>query len=99
MRFQASAARIAFGGFLIAWILALVASFGTRLGWWNLQTGFLILLPAISAGAIGLLCGVAWMWSALARNESTGARWGVIGLIGSAIAVGIPLNDARLAMI
>ena len=56
MRFQAIAARIAFGGFLITWIVALAASFGTRLGWWNLQTGFLVLLPAISAGAIGFAC-------------------------------------------
>jgi hypothetical protein len=99
MRFQAIAARIAFGGFVIAWLVALAASSGTRLGWWDLQTGLLVLLPAIAAGAIGFLAGIAWVWSALARNESTGARWGVIGLIGSVIAIGIPLNDARLAFL
>ena len=99
MRFQSVVARLAFGGFLIAWIVALTASFGTVMGWWSLNTGFLILLPAIAVGAIGFLCGVAWAWSALARNESTGARWGFVGLIGSAVAIGIPLNDARLALI
>jgi hypothetical protein len=99
MRFQAIAARLSFAGFAIAWIVALAASFGTRLGWWALQTGLLALLPALAAGAIGFLCGVAWVWSALARNDSTGARWGVIGLLGSAIAIGIPLNDMRLSLI
>ncbi len=99
MRFQAIAARIAFGGAVIAWIVALTASFGTRAGLWSLDTGMLALAPAIAAGAVGFIAGVAWVWSALARNESTGARWGVIGLLGAAIAIGIPLNDARLAFL
>lgn len=96
MRFQSVAAKIAFLGFVLALATALAASFGTEIGLWPLKVGLTLLVPAIAAGAIGFAAGVAWAWSALARNESTGARWGMIGLIGSAIAVGVPLNDVRL---
>lgn len=96
MHFQSVAAKVAFLGFVLALATALAASFGTEVGLWPLKLGLTLLIPAIAAAAIGFAAGIAWAWSALARNESTGARWGAIGLIGSAIAVGIPLNDARL---
>jgi uncharacterized protein (DUF1499 family) len=98
MKFQSVTAKVSFVAFLGAVLIALVASQGTKLGLWSYKLGLLAILPATAIGLIGLLAGIAWGFTALLRNSSAGARWGVIGLMGAILAVGVPLNGLRLAL-
>ncbi len=97
MRYQSIFAKTALGFFVLGLVIALAASFGTRLGYWDYTLGVKILIPGVAAGAIGLLCGLVWIWRALEGNDSTGWRLGAAGLIGSALVVGIPANSLWLS--
>lgn len=92
MRHQPILAKVAFAAFLIGLVIALTACLGTRLKYWDVAFGISILTPGLAFGSIGFICGAAWIWRALAMNNSLGWRVGGIGLIGSAILVGIPAN-------
>jgi hypothetical protein len=96
MRYQPILAKAALGGFVVGLVIALAATFGTRLGLWNYALGLKILVPGVVVGLIGLGCGVAWISRALAGNDSAGWRLGAAGLIGSALLVGIPANGVWL---
>lgn len=98
MRFQSIVAKLSFAGFIIAVVIALVASQGTKLGFWSYKLGLTAILPGTLIGLIGLLCGIAWAISALVRNSSLGMRYAVIGLVGAVLTVGVPLNGLRLAL-
>src|ERR1051325_4370311 len=98
MRFQSIVAKISFASFAIALAIALVASLGTKVGFWSYKLGLTAILPATLIGIIGLLCGIAWAISAVVRNASDGARYAVIGLIGAVLTVGVPLNGLRQAL-
>ncbi len=50
MPYRSIAARLSFGAFVVALVIALVAAFGTRLGFWVYTTGFEVLLPAVVIG-------------------------------------------------
>ena len=50
MRYQSIAARFSLCAFVVALAISLVASFGTRLGFWNYETGFEILAPGVGIG-------------------------------------------------
>ena len=97
MRYQPILARVAFGGFLLGLAVALTACFGSRLGFWDYAKGVRILIPGVAIGAVALGCGLAWIARALAANNSLSWRLGGIGLVGSALLVGIPLNNLWLA--
>jgi len=97
MRTGPLSARISVGAFIVALIVALTASFGTRLGFWKYETGFEILYPAIGIGALAALSGAYWLASALRGNDSTGWRLGFAGLIGALILLFIPLGEERRA--
>jgi hypothetical protein len=92
MRHQPLLARIAFAGFLLGSLIALIACGGTKLHVWNLDVGLQLLNPGLAVGLVGLGSGGAWIWRALAMNNSLGWRLGGIGLLGSAILIGIPAN-------
>jgi hypothetical protein len=96
MRHQPILAKISFATFLIGLAIALAACLGTRLHEWTIDTGVKVLLPGLAFGAIALFFGTAWIWRALAMNNSLGWRLGGIGLAGSAILVGIPANHVWL---
>jgi hypothetical protein len=98
MRVQTLAARLAFAAVLVSGAVALVASFGTHLGLWSYKVGVLLIYPAAAIGILGLLAAIAWAVSALVRNSSEGARYGVIGFLGAIVAAGIPLNYERLEL-
>jgi uncharacterized protein (DUF1499 family) len=99
MRVQPVVAKLSFAGFVIALLIALVASQGTKLGLWGYKLGVTAILPATLIGLIGFLCGIAWAISALVRNRSDGARYAVVGLVGAVLTVGVPLNDLRMGLI
>ena len=93
MRYQPILAKAAFGGFLLGLAVALTAAFGTRLGFWNFALGVKLLVPGVAVGIVALGCGAAWIARALAANNSLGWRLGSIGLVGSALLVGIPADS------
>jgi hypothetical protein len=98
MRFQSIIAKVSFAAFIIALAIALVASVGTRLGFWSYKLGLFAILPATAIGIAGLLGGIVWALTALVRNSGAGARWGIVGLLGAILTVGVPLNGLRLAL-
>jgi uncharacterized protein (DUF1499 family) len=98
MKFQSIVARVSFGAFVVALAVALAASFGTRLGFWSYKLGLFAILPATAIGILGLLAGLIWALTALLRNSGTGARFGIVGLLGAVLTVGVPLNGLRLAL-
>ena len=93
MRYQPILAKVAFAGFLLGLAVALTAAFGTRLGLWNFALGVKLLVPGVAVGVVALGCGAAWIARALAANNSLGWRLGGIGLVGSALLVGIPADN------
>ncbi|MBV8976953.1 MAG: DUF1499 domain-containing protein [Alphaproteobacteria bacterium] len=97
MTYRSTAARLSFGAFVVALCIALVASFGTRLGLWLYTTGFEILIPAVIIGALALAAGIWWLAAALRNNNSEGWRWGFAGLVGSAALLWVPLGAALQA--
>ena len=92
MRHQPLLAKLSFAACLIGSAIALAACLGTRLHYWDLAMGVKVLTPGVAIGGIALLFGIAWIWRALAMNNSLGWRPGTIGLVGSALLAGIPAN-------
>ena len=99
MRAQRFAAILSFGCFVLGALAGLIASNGTQLRFWEYDTGLTILAPAVVLALIGSLAGLAWIASALRRNDSQGWRYGALGLVGSLITAFIPLNQLRLYVI
>ena len=96
MRHQPLLAKVAFAAFLIGFVIALTACLGTRFGRWDLAFGIKLLVPGIGFGIVGFATGAAWIWRALAMNNSLCWRLGGIGLVGSALLTGIPANHLWL---
>ena len=92
MRHQPLLAKTAFAAFVIGALIALTACSGARLGFWDVDFGIKLLVPGLAIGVIGLFCGAAWIWRALAMNNSLGWRIGSIGLLGALVLTGIPAN-------
>lgn len=92
MRHQPLLAKIAAIAFVIGAAIALTASAGTRLHLFSQDTGIQVLIPGLAIGLIALGCGGAWIWRALALNNSQGWKIGTFGLIGSLILIGIPAS-------
>ncbi len=92
MRYQPLLARISFAAFLVGLAIAAVACGGTRLHQWDIDFGVTLLTPGLGFGAVGFFCGLAWIWRALAMNNSLGWRLGGIGLLGSSLLTGIPAD-------
>jgi uncharacterized protein (DUF1499 family) len=98
MRTLATMAKISFAGFVISLVVGLTAGFGTRLGFWDYKVGLLALFPwCLYVGIAAFVIGLAWVISALIANKGAGARYGLIGLIGSAIVLTLPLYDIYVA--
>lgn len=85
-------AKATFAGFLISLAIGLVAAFGTRLGFWNYQFGLFALFPwCVGTGALTFVTGAVWVLWAMIANDSSGARWGLVGLIGVIIVLVNPV--------
>jgi hypothetical protein len=92
MRTQPLLAKISFIAFAIGALVALAACGSTRLQVFTIERGLQVLVPGVAIGVGGLICGGAWIWRALALNNSSGWRLGIVGLVGSAILTGIPAS-------
>lgn len=97
-RFLPILAKLAFAGFVAAFLTGLVAGFGTRLGVWDFHTGFSKIFPwCIYIGAVALVLSLLWTLVALSQNRGAGARYGVVALLGSAAVVSVPLYNMAMA--
>lgn len=79
-------------GFVLGFVVALTASLGTQLKYWDFAQGVKILAPGLAVGLAGLVCGATWLSRALWMNNSLAWRVGTLGLIGSLLLVGVPAN-------
>jgi hypothetical protein len=93
MRFLGVVGRLAFAAFLAALAIGLVASFGTRLGYWNWRLGLYGIYPySLYIGAAAFVLGAVWVITALAANKATGLRYGLTAFVGSLVVLGVPLS-------
>jgi hypothetical protein len=96
MRSQQAASLLSLACFALGLAIALTASYGTRFGAWDYDTGLKILVPGAAVGLIGAGAGGLWLARALKINDSAGWKLGMAGLAGSLLLVCVPLNQARL---
>ncbi|HEY2033432.1 MAG TPA: DUF1499 domain-containing protein [Rhizomicrobium sp.] len=83
MRALPALAKTTFAGFIVSLAIGLVAALGTRLGFWSTDFGLLTLFPwCVGVGVLTFVAGMIWILWAMIANDSSGARYGLIGLIG-----------------
>jgi hypothetical protein len=92
MRFQLLAARTAFAALVLGALLAAAAVGGVRLGLLSDPAGITLMAPATGLGVLALVLALAWLWSALSRNQRTGRRLGLAALLGSLAFLYCPLT-------
>jgi uncharacterized protein DUF1499 len=83
MRFQLLAARAALAALALGVLLAAVAVGGVRLGQFSDSAGSNLMVPAVGLGLLALALALAWLYSALSRNQGAGKRMGLIALLGA----------------
>jgi hypothetical protein len=94
MRALPALAKTTFAGFLVSLAVGLVAALGTRLGLWSVDFGLLTLFPwCVGIGILTFVAGAAWALWAVIANDSTGARYGLIGLIGAILVLYNPVTE------
>ena len=70
MRFQLLAARLALAALVLAAATAAAAVIGVRLGLFPYKSGLTLMVPAVALGVmLALICALAWLFSALKRNQ------------------------------
>jgi hypothetical protein len=94
MRFLVVVSRMSVAALIAAVVIGLLASFGTRFGLWNWHFGLLRLFPwCLYISIVALALALVWAVTAFFSNEGAGARFGVVGLIGSIALAGPMLYD------
>ena len=92
MRFQLTAARLAFAALGLAVLTAAAAVVGVRLGALSDAIASTLMIPATALAAISLLLGLIWLRAALASNQGTGKRLGLSALVGALLFLYQPLS-------
>ena len=77
---------------LVVALLALLAGFGTRWGWWHFRIGFIIMLGVILGGLVAIVLAIIGVISTRPGGSRRGFVWAIFGLLISLIVVGLPLN-------
>jgi len=77
--------------------VAILAGFGSRLGWWHFRTGFQILTWAAYGGLGSTIIGGVGCLAALWRGQRRGASLPFVGLIVGLVVVGVPWQMKRTA--
>ena len=92
MRFQLTAARLAFAALVLAILTAAAAVTGVRLGLLSDANAGTLMVPATVLGAVSLVLALVWLRAALASNKGAGKRPGLAALIGALIFLYQPLS-------
>ena len=92
MRFQLTAARLAFAALGLAVLTAAAAIAGVRLGAISDAAASTLMIPATALGAASLFLGLIWLRTALASNRGAGKRLGLLALIGALAFLYQPLS-------
>jgi hypothetical protein len=92
MRFQLTAARLAFAALSLAVLTGAAAVAGARLGKLSDANAATLMIPATGLGLVALALALAWLRAALHSNQGTGKRLGLGALIGSLIFLYQPLS-------
>jgi hypothetical protein len=94
MRILPTVAKTGFAAFVVSLMVGLVASLGTRFAFWTVHFGHDVLYPwCLIAGVVSLLLGISWMIGAMVANDSGGARYGFVAVIGSGLVLIGPFYD------
>lgn len=93
-RFLPFIAYASFVGFALALATGVATCLGVRLGFFHYTVGVQFLYWCVGAGLFGLVTGIAWLAIALIGNISGAPRYGLVGLVGSAIVIFFPLQAA-----
>ena len=100
MRVLPGLARFVFGLFLLALLIAITASLGTRLGVWDVPFGLKVLFPwCVYVGLAALVLGVLWLIASRVSKETDNSRWGILGLLGAAALIAVPIYNIVQARI
>lgn len=97
-RLGAIAAGAGFGIAFVTAIAALLAGLGTRWGWWDYRTGFLILRFAVWGGLAAAIISLYAIVIALRHRLRRAIVFGIHGLIIGALVFGVPtylVNEGR----
>ena len=92
MRFQLTAARLAFAVLVLAVLTAAAAVAGVRLGLLSDANAGTLMIPATVLGAVALVLALLWLRAALASNQGAGKRPGLTALIGALVFLYQPLS-------
>ena len=92
MRFQLTAARLAFAALVLAVVTAAAALGGVRMGTLTDASASTLMIPATTLGTVSLLLALVWLRAALASNQGTGKRLGLAALIGAPVFLYQPLS-------
>ncbi len=92
MRIVPTLARLVLAGFVVSLALALAAGFGKQFGAWDFRFGFQVLSWGVFLGIGTLVVGLVWLVARLITGSGASTLWGVVGLVGAALVVAIPLH-------
>ncbi|HEY1638021.1 MAG TPA: DUF1499 domain-containing protein, partial [Rhizomicrobium sp.] len=88
MRLLPWLAKLSFAAFVLALLAGGIAGFGTRLEFWDLSIGLFRIFPWCAGCALlGFVVGLAWLVWAIVANRGSAARYGLVGLLGSAAVI------------
>ncbi len=94
----AIAAGAGFGIAFVSAVAAVLAGLGTRWGWWDFRTGFMILRFAVWAGLAAAAISLYAMFVAWRHGYRRAIVFGIHGLIIGALVFGVPsylVNEGR----
>ena len=89
--------RLAFLLALSSAVVAILAGFGSRTGWWHFRTGFQILTWAAYGGLGSGIVGFVGCFAALWRGQRSAALLALLSLIVGLVVVGLPWHMKRTA--
>jgi hypothetical protein len=97
MRFMTIVARLSFAALIASAAIGLAAGFGTRIHLWDYHVGLLRIFPyCLYVGLAALAFGIIWTLCAVVSASAAGARFGLVGLVGSIALLWVPLRDIYL---
>src|SRR5215467_2375819 len=82
---------------LISAVVAILAGFGSRAGWWHFRTGFQLLTWAAYGGVGSALIGLIGCLAALYRAQWQRAMLALVGLVIGLLVFGIPWHMKQVA--